>query len=194
MADNRQAVRSEAEAELPNLLPARMLNEFIYCPRLFYYEWVEGIFAHNVETVEGALRHEKAERKEPSSLPPAEEAGEQGERIHARSVSLNSAEHGLIANIDIVEGEGGRVCPVDYKRGRPRETEEGGIEVWDADRIQLAVQALVLRANGHTCDGRGMPSNLTSSTPCRRRRARKARRRARFAGSSRRETTCGRSI
>src|SRR5437870_11166099 len=23
-------------------LPARMLNEFVYCPRLFYYEFVEG--------------------------------------------------------------------------------------------------------------------------------------------------------
>lgn len=28
-------------ADLPELLPARMLNEFIYCPRLFYLEWVE---------------------------------------------------------------------------------------------------------------------------------------------------------
>jgi len=27
--------------KLPDLLPARMLNEFVYCPRLFFYEWVE---------------------------------------------------------------------------------------------------------------------------------------------------------
>ena len=26
--------------ELPEYLPARMLNEFVYCPRLFFYEWV----------------------------------------------------------------------------------------------------------------------------------------------------------
>ena len=38
--------------ELPDYLPARMLNEYVYCPRLFYYEWVEGVFAHNQETVE----------------------------------------------------------------------------------------------------------------------------------------------
>jgi hypothetical protein len=25
-----------------DLLPARMVNEFVYCPRLFYLEWVEG--------------------------------------------------------------------------------------------------------------------------------------------------------
>ena len=34
-------------ATQPDYLPARMLNEFVYCPRLFYYEWVEGVFAHN---------------------------------------------------------------------------------------------------------------------------------------------------
>jgi len=28
--------------DLPDYLPARMVNEFVYCPRLFYYEWVEG--------------------------------------------------------------------------------------------------------------------------------------------------------
>ena len=37
-------------------LPARMLNEWVYCPRLFYYEHVEGVFVHNRETVEGSLR------------------------------------------------------------------------------------------------------------------------------------------
>jgi len=29
---------------LPEYLPARMLNEFVYCPRRFFYEWVEGVF------------------------------------------------------------------------------------------------------------------------------------------------------
>ena len=51
-------------AELPDYLPARMLNEFVYCPRLFYYEWVEGVFAHNQETVEGALRHAKIDEQD----------------------------------------------------------------------------------------------------------------------------------
>ena len=26
----------------PDLLPARMVNEFAYCPRLAYMEWVQG--------------------------------------------------------------------------------------------------------------------------------------------------------
>ena len=57
-----QPVAAPAPAAPPDYLPARMLNEFVYCPRLFFYEWVEGVFAHSADTVEGALRHEKLER------------------------------------------------------------------------------------------------------------------------------------
>jgi CRISPR-associated protein Cas1 len=28
----------DAKRELPDYLPARMVNEFAYCPRLFFYE------------------------------------------------------------------------------------------------------------------------------------------------------------
>ena len=31
--------RLRKRVELPEYLPARMLNEFVYCPRLFFYEW-----------------------------------------------------------------------------------------------------------------------------------------------------------
>ena len=55
-----------------DFLPARMLNEYVYCPRLFYYEWVEGLFAENRETVEGALRHAKLDERE-DGLVPADE-------------------------------------------------------------------------------------------------------------------------
>ena len=139
--------------DLPDLLPARMLNEFVYCPRLFYYEWVEGLFAENTETVEGALRHSKIDKKEPSAFPTPEAAatGGDGDTIHGRSVSLSSERFRLVAKLDLVEGENGVVAPVDYKRGAPREG-EGGLELWDADRVQLAAQALVLRENGYRCE------------------------------------------
>ena len=127
-------------------LPARMLNEFVYCPRLFYYEWVEGLFAHSSDTVEGSQRHEKIDGKS-DPLPEAKDAPE---RFHARSVELASDALGIIAKIDLVEGSGGRVTPVDYKRGAPRETPEGP-EAWPADRMQVAAQALVLRENGYEC-------------------------------------------
>ncbi len=137
-----------APASLPDYLPARMLNEFVYCPRLFFYEWVEGVFKHSSDTVEGALRHEKLERKE-DALPPAEEASD--ETIHSRSVEMSSDTHRLIARIDLVEGAAGTVVAVDYKKGRPRDA-DAGPEAWPADRVQVCAQALVLRDNGYACD------------------------------------------
>jgi CRISP-associated protein Cas1 len=136
------------EIELPEYLPARMVNEFVYCPRLFFYEWVEGVFAHSSDTVEGALRHDKLERKE-DALPSAGEAIEQ--EIHSRSVQLSSETYKVIAKIDLVEGEGSLVTPIDYKKGAPRDGDTGP-EVWPADRAQVCVQALVLRDNGYRCD------------------------------------------
>lgn len=133
--------------ELPEYLPARMLNEFVYCPRLFFYEWVEQLFAESVDTVEGSLRHEKLERKQ-DPLPPADEID--GDRIHSRSVMLTSDTHKVIATIDLVEGADGHVTPVDYKKGRPRDGDDGP-EAWDADRIQVGAQGLVLRDNGYDC-------------------------------------------
>lgn len=135
---------------LPDYLPARMLNEFVYCPRLFYYEWVEGIFVHNRETTEGAHRHAKIDAKQ-DALPLAEALKESGETLHSRSVELSSDKYGLIAKCDLVETTGEGVTPVDYKRGKPRENDKGEIDAWDADAVQLCVQALVLRDNGYEC-------------------------------------------
>lgn len=132
-------------------MPARMLNEFVYCPRLYFYEHVEGVFAHNRETVEGALRHSKVDGGK-GELAPAEEISAE-DQIHARSVTLSSEQYGLIAKMDLIEADEGAVIPVDYKRGAPRENRsDGSLELWDADKIQLAVQALVLRDNGYRCD------------------------------------------
>jgi CRISPR-associated protein Cas1 len=137
-----------ASAHLPDYLPARMLNEFVYCPRLFFYEWVEGVFAHSADTVEGGVRHERVDAKT-DELPPAGESD--GDRIHSRSVTLSSEAHQLIAKIDLVEGADGRVNPVDYKKGRPADGDDGP-RVWPADRAQVCAQALVLRDNGYACD------------------------------------------
>ncbi|MGH9448864.1 MAG: CRISPR-associated endonuclease Cas1, partial [Terriglobia bacterium] len=60
-------------------------------------------------------------------------------------------QHRVIAKIDLVEGSEGVVTPIDYKHGHPRETETG-IELWPTDRVQLAVQGLVLRENGYRCE------------------------------------------
>ncbi|MGB6134685.1 MAG: CRISPR-associated endonuclease Cas1 [Acidobacteriaceae bacterium] len=139
--------------KLPDLLPARMLNEFVYCPRLFFYEWVEGVFENSADTLDGQAKHSRVDSG-PSAMPEAEEMN--GETIHSRSVTLSSERVGLTAKLDLIEsdanGEDGKtVRPVDYKRGKPREI-DGVPTPWPSDRVQVAAQALVLRDNGYSCD------------------------------------------
>lgn len=132
---------------LPDYLPARMVNEFVYCPRLFFYEWVEGVFLDSADTLEGKAQHKRVDQ-EGNSLCEPEQL--EGVRLQARSILLSSEQHRVIARMDLLEVADGHVCPVDYKHGRPRETAEG-LEVWPTDRVQLAVQALILRENGYRC-------------------------------------------
>jgi CRISP-associated protein Cas1 len=133
--------------QLPEYLPARMLNEFVYCPRLFFYEWVEGVFAHNPDTVGGGLRHDALDDKAEGLPDPAEI---EGAAVKARGVMLSSDQLGLIAKMDLIEVRDGSVAPIDYKYGAPRDG-DAGPEAWPADRAQLCAQALVLRDNGYHC-------------------------------------------
>jgi len=175
-----QAEAQTGEARFAGPIPARMLNEFVYCPRLFYYEFVEGVFLENADVIRGRALHSRVDRGK-GDLPAAEgskpaakgaedgsakeRAGEgEPETIHSRSVSLGSERLGVTAKIDIVElyrerKEGDReqelfiykASPVDYKAGAPKKGEEGN-QLWDADRMQLGLQALILRENGYPCD------------------------------------------
>lgn len=45
------------------LLPARMLNEFVYCPRLFFLEWVQGRFEDSDDTVVGRAAHRTVDQE-----------------------------------------------------------------------------------------------------------------------------------
>jgi len=131
-------------------LPARMLNEFSYCPRLFYLEYVEGLFAHNRYTIEGAARHKRVDKKT-DPLPAGDDVLAE-KNIHARSVTLHSDHYGVIAKLDLIEAKGNVAIPVDYKRGSPKQMEDGSLGAWDPERVQVCVQALVLRENGYQCD------------------------------------------
>jgi len=132
---------------LPDYLPARMLNEFTYCPRLFFYEWVEGIFLENAHTLEGKFQHRRVDREDQPLPAPDQTEGE----WKTRSITLSSDAHRLIARIDLLEGDGQLVTPVDYKHGRPFQSPSGP-EPWPADRVQLAVHAIILRENGYLCN------------------------------------------
>ena len=160
-----------------------MLNEFVYCQRLFYYEFVEGVFVESVDTLRGQAIHQrvdsgngalpaakkkaKGEKKSEPEEPPVtdttekktETANTEPETIHSRSVQMGSERLGVVAKMDLVESKAEKedlftaleVCPVDYKAGAPKEGEEAN-ELWDTDKMQLGLQALILRDNGYTCN------------------------------------------
>jgi len=127
-------------------LPVRMLNESVYCPRLFALEHLHGEWADSADAVEGRTVHRRVDR--PSAAPPPEPQEDPGRPVSTRSLRLSDPDLGLVAVIDLLESEGGAVVPVDYKRGAPAPVAE---QAWEPERIQVAAQVLLLRAHGYTC-------------------------------------------
>jgi CRISPR-associated protein Cas1 len=136
----------EALDREPDYLPARMVNEYVYCPRLFYYEHVQGVFVENADTVEGKQEHRRVDQERQRKSSPT---GEGPPKI-LRSLTLSSERHRVIAKLDLAEVRGETAIPVDYKHGGPMSTDNGPA-AWAGDRVQLAVQCLVLRDNGYAC-------------------------------------------
>ena len=130
-------------SDIPSLVPARMVNEFEYCPRLFYLEWVQSRFVDNSDTVEGRYVHRNVDQGGGRISGSAEDDPVR----KARSVMLGSERLGLIAKADIIEGSGGQVTPVEVKRGRP--PRHG--PAWSPELVQLCAIGLLLRDNGYEC-------------------------------------------
>src|SRR3569833_3090213 len=95
--------RITRKCELPDYLPARKVNEFVYCPRLFFYEWVDGVFVESADTMEGWIQHGRVDRGSGELPPPNVDSPE---TIHARSVALSSERLKVIAKLDLIEAEG----------------------------------------------------------------------------------------
>lgn len=131
-------------SDVPQLLPVRMLNEFVYCPRLFHLEWVSRQFTDNDYTVDGRWQHRAVD--EPSGAAPT--PGEADEWRKARAIQLSSTSLGLVGKADVLESRDGKVIPVEVKRGSPAPTPE---RVWAPERVQVCALGLLLRDNGHHC-------------------------------------------
>lgn len=128
-------------------LPVRMLNEYVYCPRLFYLMHVLGQWGDSGDTEEGRYLHRRADRPT-RPLPSADDLDEaEGRRF--RSVTASSDRLGLIAKMDVLDVESGAVVPTDFKHGRPPEIPE---RAWPPERVQVCAQVLILRDNGFTVD------------------------------------------
>ena len=131
--------------EIP-LLPVRMVNEWVYCPRLAYLEWVDGEWADTGDTEDGRRTHARLDVAAGRLPPPGEDQAEDTRPFQTRSVTMFSERLGIIAKMDVIEGQGRRVVPVDFKRGKRPHTEHGAYE---PERVQVCAQALILEDAGY---------------------------------------------
>lgn len=112
-------------------IPISLINTFAYCPRCFYYQFIEGEMRTNVHTIEGELIHERVD----DQTGPRSEGGT---TIHRR---LYTASETLKVSgfLDLVEESGVGVVPIEYKKGSP-----GPQGPWLNDQIQLCAGAMCL--------------------------------------------------
>jgi CRISPR-associated protein Cas4 len=130
-------------AETP-LLPVRMVNEYVYCPRLAFLEWVDSEWADSGDTEEGRRAHVRGDAGG-GKLPTPAEINAKPDFV-ARSVTLASEQLGIIAKMDLIEGEDGTVTPIDTKKGKRPHVAEGAYE---PERVQVCAQSLILEEAGY---------------------------------------------
>jgi len=121
-------------------IPLSMLNAFVYCPRRFYIEFVEGDMADNAEVVSGRSDHRPLD--DPAT---ADRTRQEGDVLKTRSLWLSSPTLGLCGRLDLLEQDAAACTPVEYKRGKPPPDKP-----YDNDRIQLAASALLIEEHFHT--------------------------------------------
>lgn len=149
----------------PELWPCRNIAEYAYCPRLFYYLAVEGIFLPSHDTEKGCAVHRRVDR--PSEAADEDEPAEDADKPKSiRSLALSSEKLGLTAVLDLCELTGQNAVPVEYRKGAPKhlsilpppeevEEDDGNpaltiVAPWPADRVQVGLQALLLEEAGYT--------------------------------------------
>src|SRR5450759_1338845 len=110
------------------MLHISSLNALEYCPRKFYYQFVQGETLVNEYVLEGTLAHERVHQA-------GTHATAEGEMETTRLYLYSEALH-LSGFADVVEERSGVLVPVEYKRGQQGQ--------WLGDQIQLCAQALCL--------------------------------------------------
>jgi CRISPR-associated exonuclease Cas4/CRISPR-associated protein Cas1 len=130
------------------LVPARMVNEWTYCPRLAVLEWGRGEWAGNADTAAGRRAHKATETGSAPALPEPD-ALPDDKALKTRRLLLASERLGLTAELDVIEADDGQVVPVDIKTGKRPHVAEGA---YLPERVQVCVQALLLREAGYVCE------------------------------------------
>lgn len=117
------------------------IQHYAFCRRQWALIHIEQQWAENYRTVSGELFHKRAHQEE--------SVEKRGDDLIVRGLRIASASLGISGQCDVVEfhrcSEGihlhkyeglWSVCPVEYKRGKPKEGPE--------DRLQLCAQAMCM--------------------------------------------------
>ena len=140
----------EPAEDLPPM-PVRRLQNYAFCPRQFYFQWVENVFVENADTAEGSAAHRQTDK--PSQLPEDPKELELPEGARLRSLQLESETLGLTGKIDVCEGTDAGIEIIDHKKGSARRGENGERMAKEYDAVQVAAYALMLRETGQTVSG-----------------------------------------
>lgn len=121
-----------------------MLNEAVYCPRLFYLEYVGREFVESHDTLDGSRVHQRADTARGTLS-----ASDLGIDAVLTSLTLSSPRLGIVGVIDVVEQLSDEMIPIDYKRGKPPPIPE---RAWEPERVQLCLQGMLLEDAGYRSD------------------------------------------
>ena len=109
-------------------IPLSQINTYVFCPRRFYYESVEGHQVVNDHVEEGKIKHEHVHT--------AVTDRKKGEKTISRRQYLASDTLGVSGYTDLVEEKDGIPYPVEFKKA--------GMGNWLNDQVQLCLQGLLL--------------------------------------------------
>jgi CRISPR-associated exonuclease Cas4 len=112
---------------MDDYIPIAALNQYAYCPHRCWRMFCLGGFVDNQYTIEGTTLHDRVHT-------PGD--GQREETWQIRAVWLKSEQYRLIGKSDLIEENGGRWYPVEYKRGNRGE--------FNNDELQVCAQALCI--------------------------------------------------
>ena len=148
-----------------SFLSTRNVAEYAYCPRLFYYMQIEGIFVPSSDTEKGLAVHRRVDKASACTEKTEIEEKEPERPQVVRSLVLSSESLALTATLDLAEISGQIAVPVEYRKGSPRRVTVGPVaddcdeieqpllshpEAWPTDRIQVGLQAILLESAGYS--------------------------------------------
>ena len=109
-------------------IPLSQINTYVFCPRRFYYESVEGHQVINEHIEEGKIKHARVDTA-------MKDRSERGTKVSRRQY-LASEKLGVSGYVDMIEEKNGVPYPVEYKKA--------GMGNWLNDQVQLCLQGMLI--------------------------------------------------